>query len=173
MTDGDRQIDQGLAGGPPPRPSRLQALVVAGRLREQTMSPEAVAAVWQKAVESGRDAELPGMSIDGALRSAYDAGHLAALALLGAYGLRPGSGPGHHEIAFAGAAATEYPALEDLVPDSEEVRSLRKGSMYDPVIVGPADRDRALAWTRRTLPAIRTALVASNPGLGRLLTPYS
>jgi hypothetical protein len=76
-----------------------------GRLREQPSTREQVAALWQKAVQSARDAELDGLSVDGALRSAYDAGHLAALALLAAQGLRPGSGQGHHEMAFAGAAA--------------------------------------------------------------------
>jgi hypothetical protein len=81
-----------------------------------------VAAVWQKAVESARDAELEGMSVDGSLRAAYDAGHLGALALLAAHGLRPASGPGHHEVAFAGAAALGHESLTDLVPDSMEIR---------------------------------------------------
>jgi hypothetical protein len=156
----------------PPLPARLQTMIVQRRLREQATTPEAVAAIWQKAVESAADAELSGMSIDGALRSAYDAGHLAALALLGAYGLRTGSGQGHHEMAFAGAAATEQPGLDDLVPDSEEVRGLRKGSLYDPTIAGSAERDRALRWMRRTLPVVRAALVAVNPDLEQLLLPY-
>lgn len=118
----------------------MQAMVDANRLREQPANRTSVAAVWQKAVDSARDAELPGMSVDGSLRAAYDAGHLAALALLAAHGLRPGGGPGHHEMAFAGAAALGGVALADLVPDSAEVRGLRKGSMYDPVIAGPAEQ---------------------------------
>jgi hypothetical protein len=80
-------------------------MLAIGRLREQAFSGPEWAAVWRKAVESARDAELPDMSLDGALRSAYDAGHLACLALLASHGLRPGGGPGHHEMAFAGAAA--------------------------------------------------------------------
>jgi hypothetical protein len=86
-------------------PPGVQRLVETGRLRVQPVHREQVAAVWRKAVESAGDAELPGMSVDGSLRSAYDAGHIAALALLAAHGLRTGSGQGHHEVAFAAAAA--------------------------------------------------------------------
>lgn len=168
--------------GPPERPGqpsgedswpeRIQRLLDLNRLREQRTGREQVAALWQKAVESAHDAELPGLSIDGSLRAAYDAGHLAALALLAAHGLRPGGGQGHHEMAFAGAAALGYEGLADLVADSIEVRGLRKGSMYDPVIAGPAERDHALAWMRRTLPAIRKALLLADPDLATLLRQY-
>ncbi len=143
-----------------------------GRLREQAAAPEQVAAMWQKAVESARDAQLEGLSIDGALRSAYDAGHLAALAILATHGLRPGGGQGHHEMAFAGAAALGGEALSDLVPDSMEIRGLRKGSMYDPVLAGPEERTYALEWMRRTLPAVREALLLADAGLAPLLVEY-
>ena len=45
------------------------------------------------------------------------------------------------------------------------MRRLRKGSMYDPVIAGEKERTMALAWMRRTLPAIRDALVKTKPAL--------
>lgn len=161
--------------GPPEarwRPAGIRRMLEMGRLREQVATPEQVAAMWQKAVESARDAQLEGLSIDGALRLAYDAGHLAALALLATHGLRPGGGQGHHEMAFAGAAALGGEALSDLVPDSMEIRGLRKGSMYDPVIAGPEERAYALEWMRRTLPAVREALLLADPGLASLLAKY-
>ena len=154
------------------RTAGVQKLLELGRLRELPARSEEVAAVWRKAVESAGDAVLPGMSIDGALRSAYDAGHMAALALLAAHGLRPGGGPGHHEAAFAAAAALAYEGLEDLVPDSMEVRGLRKGSMYDPVLAGADELQRALDWMRRTLPAIHHALQEADPAIVALLVPY-
>lgn len=150
-------------------PPSVRRLVEAGRLRQQPMSHTQVAALWRKAVESARDAALPGISVDGSLRAAYDAGHLSALALLGAYGLRTGSGQGHHEVAFAAAAAFGHAGLEDLVPDSLQVRGFRKGSMYDPVLAGPPERDETLAWMRRTLPAVRAALAALDPEVAPLL----
>jgi hypothetical protein len=152
-----------------PFPPAVQRLVDSGRLRVQLMRREQVAALWRKAVESASDAELQGMSTDGSLRSAYDAGHLAALALLAVHGLRTGSGHGHHEVAFAAAAGFGHAGLADLVADSMEVRSLRKGSLYDPTIAGPAERAAAVAWTKRTLPAIARAMVAVNPELALLL----
>jgi hypothetical protein len=75
-------------------------------------------------------------------------------------------------MAFAGAAALGYEALLDLVPDSEEVRGLRKGSMYDPVIAGPEERDHAIQWMRRTLPAVLAALVLADPKFPSLLENY-
>lgn len=162
-----------MSRGPGERfPPAVERLVEAGRLRVQPMRREQVAALWGKAVESATDAELPGMSVDGSLRSAYDAGHIAALALLAVHGLRTGSGQGHHEVAFAAAAGFGHAGLSDLVPDSMEVRSLRKGSLYDPTIAGPAERAEALAWMRRTLPAIRVAISDGDPEIEALLRAY-
>ncbi|MGQ0814819.1 MAG: hypothetical protein ACT4O1_10190 [Gemmatimonadota bacterium] len=153
-------------------PERIQNMIAIGKLRPQESSREAVAAVWSKAVASARDAEWPNLSVDTSLRVAYDAGHMAAIALLAAHGLRTGQGSGHHEAAFAGAAALGLDELSDLVPDSMEIRALRKGSMYDPVIAGPEERKLALAWVRRTLPAIRNALITTDPKLAKNLETY-
>lgn len=112
------------------------------------------------------------MSIDGALRAAYDAGHAGALAILAAYDLRTGSGQGHHEVAFSAAAALGGKDLKDLVPDSTEVRGLRHGSMYDPRKATGEDRDHALEWMRRTLPAIRRAILDKSPSLSEQLENY-
>jgi hypothetical protein len=154
----------------PAWPNQIQLLVTNNRLRPQQSSPPAIAALWNKAVASARDADLPALSTDSALRLAYDAGHLAALALLAIHGLRTGTGQGHHEMAFYGAAAFGDPGLQDLVPDSEEVRGLRKSSMYDPVMAGAKERQIALEWMRRTLPAVRRALLTADPQLN--LAPY-
>jgi hypothetical protein len=169
----DRESQDGSRAKSPSRvwPQRVQAMIDAKRLREQATSKQSVAAIWNKAVESARDAEIPELSMDGALQAAYNAGHLAALALLAAHGLRPGGGQGHHEAAFAGAAAIGGAGLEDLVPDSEEIRGLRKGSLYDPVIAGLEERQLALEWMRGTLPSIRRALVADS-SLTNLLQAY-
>jgi hypothetical protein len=154
------------------RPPRLQSLIALGRLREQPSSGVEVAALWRKAVESAHDAELSEISLDGSLRAAYDAGHLACLALLAAHGLRPASGQGHHEITFAGAAALGDPSLADLVPDSEEIRNLRRSSMYDPAIAEESDRQMAVAWVRRTLPAVQSALSRHSLLAGMALERY-
>ncbi len=153
-------------------PPQIQGMIANHRRREQPADSAQVAALWKKAVLSARDAILAGMSIDGALRSAYDAGHMACLALLAANGLRPGGGQGHHEMAFAGATALGDPALADLVPDSELVRGLRRASMYDPTIADASDLQHVLDWMRRTIPAVRTALVRAEPPPAESLEPY-
>jgi hypothetical protein len=153
-------------------PENVEYLLQSNRLKRGVATPESIAALWQKAVESARDSELTGMSIDGALRAAYDAGHAAAFALLAAYDLRTGAGRGHHEVAFSAAAALGGEDLKDLVPDSTEVRGLRHASMYDPRKATAEDRDHALEWMRRTLPAIRRAILEKSPSLSNRLENY-
>ncbi len=153
-------------------PESVENLLHSNRLKRGVATLESIAALWQKAVESARDSELAGMSIDGALRAAYDAGHAAALALLAAYDLRTGSGRGHHEVAFSAAAALGGEDLKDLVPDSTEIRGLRHGSMYDPRKATTEDRDHALEWMQRTLPAFRRAILAKSPSLSDRLENY-
>jgi hypothetical protein len=153
-------------------PGNLEYLLEQKRLKRGAATPESIAALWQKAVESARDSELDGLSIDGALRAAYEAGHAAALALLAAYDLRTGSGQGHHEVAFSVAAALGGEELKDLVADSIEVRGLRHASMYDPRMATAEDRDHALEWMSRTLPAIRRAILNKSPDLSGRLENY-
>jgi hypothetical protein len=61
-------------------PDRIRLLLDDRRIKEQEFAQADVAAVWQKAAESARDASLGGLSVDSAIRLAYDAGHLGALA---------------------------------------------------------------------------------------------
>lgn len=152
-------------------PEQIRRLVDDRRIKEQEFAQPDVAAVWKKAVESARDAAISSLSIDSAIRLAYDAGHMAALTLLAAHGLKPSSGQGHHEMAFYAAAVLGGGLLEDLVADSEEIRGLRKGSMYDPTIAGEAERKLALAWIANTLPKIRAALVKTDSALNKVLMP--
>jgi hypothetical protein len=163
-----------MSSNPEPTPGQLpdsvEYLLESNRLKRGVATPESIAALWQKAVESARDSELTGMSIDGALRAAYDAGHAAARALLAAHDLRSGSG--HHEVAFSAAAALSGKDTKDLVPDSTEVRGLRHGSMYDPRKATAEDRDHALEWMRSTLPAIRRAILERSPSLSDRLENY-
>jgi hypothetical protein len=153
-------------------PDRIRLLLDDWRLKEQEFAQPDIVAVWQKAANSARDAALKELSVDSAIRLGYDAGHLGALALLAVHGLKPSSGQGHHEMAFHAAAALGGASLDDLVADSEEIRGLRKGSMYDPAIAGERERHLALEWVRRTLPLIRTALVNADSALDVLVTKF-
>lgn len=154
-------------------PQSVRNLLDDRRLVRVPIKAGGVAAIWEKAVDSASDAALTAISIDGSLRAAYDAGHSAAVALLLAHGLRTGSSRGgHHELAFSVASSLAPRLLPDLVPDSEEVRILRKESVYDPVIAREKDRDKALEWMRHALPAIRKAIISVMPALDPRLKPY-
>jgi uncharacterized protein (UPF0332 family) len=150
-------------------PEQIRRLVDDRRIKEQEFAQPDVAAVWKKAVEAARDAAISSLSVDSAIRLAYDAGHLAALALLATHGVKPSSGQGHHEMAFYAAAVLGGEWLEDLVAESEEIRGLRKGSMYDPTIAGEAERKLTLVWIAKTLPRIRAALVKRDAALNNVL----
>ena len=150
---------------PGARTPLLEQYLAAGRLRERRASRRDVLTLWHKAVMRLRDSSLPGISLEGSLEAAYHAAHSACLAVLTTRGLRTASGPGHHEMAFAAAAALGVTGLEDLVPDSEQVRSLRSGSLYDPVLATEGDRERTTTWARSVLPRMRAVLVAWDASL--------
>jgi hypothetical protein len=154
------------------RPERLAWLIQSKRIVEEPFDRVAVAQLWRKAIDSARDAELDGISLDGAIRAAYDGALAGAFAVLAAYQLRVGSGQGHHEAAFAAVAALELEGLEDLVADSSEIRALRRGSVYDPILATDAGRTKAVAWTHKVLPVFRGALIETDGSLRTLLPSY-
>ncbi|MGH7631940.1 MAG: hypothetical protein ACREOF_21610 [Gemmatimonadales bacterium] len=163
-----------MTGGRVPElPPRLRRLLESKRLREQEFTRSDVINLWRRAVESARDAELPGLSLDGSLSSAYDAALNGCQALLAARHLRAAGGQGHHEATFAAVEALGLDGLTDLVPNSEEIRSVRRSSVYDPVLATEADRKKAIVWMRATLPPMRSALVSWDPTLDRDLLPVS
>ena len=153
-------------------PSKVRLVVNTGRLREQNFSKAHVTAIWEKAIATARDASLASLSIESAIRLAYDAGHSAALTLLAAHGLRPGNGSGHHEMAFYGAAAFGDPELADLVAESEEVRGLRHGSMYDPTIASAKGMNDTIAWMKKAIPALHAAIIKLDPSFPGQLPSY-
>jgi hypothetical protein len=157
-----------MSGGAAPEfPPRIRLLMEARRLRVQHAERAEILVLWAKAIASSRDARLPGISLDGALRACYDAALTACHAILATRELRTTSGPGHHEVTFAAVEALALPGLSDLVPDSEEIRSLRRGSVYDAILAAEADRVKAIAWMGDVLPRVRAALVTWDPSLDR------
>lgn len=155
-----------MTGGKgPEHPSRILRLMEAKRIRAQHAERSEILVLWEKAMTSSRDARLPGISLDGALRACYDAVLTAAHAILAMHQLRTTSGPGHHEVTFAAVEALGMPGLTDLVPDSEEIRSLRRGSVYDAILATEADRAKAIGWMHDVLPRFRAALVVRDSSL--------
>ena len=159
-----------VPGWPDPLPDRLRWLEK--RIERTRFSRAEVVRYWQKAVAKARDTQLAGISTDTALEAAYDAGRLASTAVLATRHIRVRGSRGHHEAVFGAVAALDLPGCDDILADSEEVRAARHDSDYAPDFASPADLKIAVEWIRRTLPALRAALVAADPDLDAHLPGY-
>jgi hypothetical protein len=82
---------------------RIQNLVDAGRLAREAASDEEIAGLWANAVQAFRDAAVEGVSANGKLVRAYDAGRIAATAVVRVRDLRVRAA-NHHELTLAVAA---------------------------------------------------------------------
>lgn len=152
-----------LPGWPDPLPERLSWMQ--DYIERVEFTRAEVVGLWNKAAVGANDASLPAMSPDGVLRSAYDAGRIAATAVLAARHMRIRSKGSHHQYTFSAVGALELPGLADIIVDSEEVRGLRADSEYGAQPASDGDRDLARAWMKRTLPLLRASLVSGDPAL--------
>ena len=156
-------------GWPDPLPERLAWMLE--YIERVAFTRAEVLGLWSKAAVSANDALLPAMSADGVLRSAYDAGRIAATAVLASRQMRIRSKSSHHQYTFSAVGSLDIPGLGDVIVDSEEIRGLRADSEYGAQPASDADRDLARAWMRRTLPLLRASLVAGDPGFESRLSP--
>jgi hypothetical protein len=67
---------------------RIQALIDAGRLVREPAPDEEIAGLWANAIEAFADARFTGLSANGRMVRAYDAGRIAATAVVRAHDLR-------------------------------------------------------------------------------------
>jgi hypothetical protein len=156
-------------GWPDPLPERLAWMQ--DYIERVAFTRAEVLGLWNKAAVSANDALLPAMSTDGVLRSAYDAGRIAAAAVLASRQMRIRSKGSHHQYTFSAVGSLDIPGLNDIIVDSEEVRGLRADSEYGAQPASAADRDLARAWMKQTLPLLRASLVAGDPELASRLSP--
>lgn len=150
-------------------PGRIDWLLNSRALTEQPFDDNDIVNLWNKAIAKAADASIPGMSLDGAIESAYMAVLNACLAILAQQGLRTTSAKQHHENTFAGINAFDIPGLEELMPESGRIRSLRSSATYDPDIATTSERNEALRFAKKTLPILHSTLVQWNPRIAPLL----
>lgn len=108
---------------------RIQNLIDAGRLVRENASDMEVAGLGSNALEAFADASFIGMSAKGRLVRAYDAGRLAATALVRARDLRVRAS-NHHEVTLAAAAFVSARDLAVALGDLEDLRTLRSDAEY-------------------------------------------
>lgn len=151
------------------RPEKIHWMIKSDALREGSFSEDDVANLWWKAINNAKDAQIADLSIEGAIQSGYAAVFNACLAVLAFHGLRTGTARNHHENVFAAVSAYDIPGLETLIPESTEIRNLRKGSMYDPVLADETDRSNTIRWMLDSVPKMHGAFAKWSPQLGARL----
>jgi hypothetical protein len=75
----------------PPRPDTIQRYLNERYLAVVAVTRQEIASMWLKAECNAADARLPGLSLDGQIKMAYDAQMQMAVTLLWVRGLRTGS----------------------------------------------------------------------------------
>lgn len=150
-------------------PERINWLLESRALVEQPFDDSDIVNLWNKAMAKAADARISGLSLDGAIESAYIAVLNACFALLAQQGLKTTSARQHHENTFAGINAFSLPGLEELMPQSNRIRSLRSSATYDPDMATTSERDEALQLAKNTLPILHSTLIQWNPGIATKL----
>lgn len=150
-------------------PARIDWLLSSRALLEQSFDDNDIVNLWNKAMAKAADARIAGLSVGGAIESAYMAVLNACLALLAQQSLKTTSAKQHHENTFAGINAFAIPGLEELMPQSGRIRSLRTSATYDPDIATTSERGEALRFAKKTLPILHSTLVQWNPGIATRL----
>lgn len=132
-----------------------------------------VTGYWTKAVTSFRDAQLPGLSADGALQHVYTAGLQATFAVLAAADLRVKSTAGHYKAFYAMQKLGDQ-RLRSVAIQLDELRVTRHESVYEPAeSADVAGRLTEASHAMRTaLGIMREWLVARRPSLEHHLTSH-
>lgn len=108
---------------------RIPNLIDAGRLAREPAPDDEVVGLRTNAVQAYRDALVESVSTNGRLVRAYDAGRIAATALVRVHDLRVRAA-NHHELTLAVAALLSGPDLARAVSELDGMRRLRADPEY-------------------------------------------
>ena len=111
----------------------IQNHLASRSLEVRPASDNDVVTYWSKALRAFEDARQVSTSLEGRLLRAYDAGRLAALALIRAAGYRPRGSERHHYVTFdAARSIASTRELADALLGIDELRSVRHALEYEP-----------------------------------------
>lgn len=107
--------------------------IESGRAEARPAGDDEVAGFWRKALVAYADARLASASLDARLVRAYDAGRIAATAIVRAGGYRTRGGEGHHFVTFdlAGGLVAD-PDLRTALDTMNGLRTHRHALEYEP-----------------------------------------
>lgn len=142
---------------------KIQRLLDSRQLQELEVPDADVAALWQKAVASARDARRAGLSPDNQYVLGYQALLQMATAILAAAGYRTRGAQGHHANAFYAVAALRIEGLEEIDIRTEHIRQMRRLSAYEPGSPAPEQLRRLRDLLDSSLPAAQRWLAEARP----------
>jgi hypothetical protein len=143
----------------------IQNHLASRSLEERVANDNEVVAYWSKAIRAFEDARHVGTSPESRLLRAYDAGRLAALALIRAAGYRPRGSERHHYVTFDVARSiASTRELADALLGIDELRSVRHAVEYEPEDdVDAGTVSRAIEAARRVINLGAKHLRAARP----------
>lgn len=146
---------------------RIESLIEMGRLARDPAPDAEIIGLWANALQAHRDAGISSVSPNGRLVRAYDAGRIAATALVRARDLRVRAA-NHHEVTIAVAALLTGEDLATALQEFEGIRGLRRDIEYGwQSGATPEDVSRALEIVRRILEHGARDLRTQRPDLKR------
>ena len=124
-----------------------------------------------EALHAFDDARVPEISASGRLVRAYDAGRIAAMAILRSRDLRPRAS-NHHEITIGAAQMFAAGELRAALGGLDVLRPLRAEAEYGwQVKPSPADAERAIKVARQVLEHGARNLLEHRPALEKRIQP--
>jgi hypothetical protein len=150
----------------------IDRLVEERSLVRESFRDEDIVSLWSKAAASYADANVSGLSTDGAFQCIYRAALQAAMATLAAHGLRVKSTANHYKAFYALQKLTDVLEPHGLM--FNEMRAVRNDSVYEPTH-DEAEVAERLSEARASMPAslaaLRTAIISVRTGLAARLPP--
>lgn len=108
---------------------RIQNLIEAGRLAREPAPDAEITGLWSNALQAYQDARVKNVSPTGRLVRAYDAGRIAAAAIVRSRDLRVRAA-NHHEVTLAVAALVSSAELAKAFAELDGIRRRRVDLEY-------------------------------------------
>jgi hypothetical protein len=150
---------------------RIESLIDMGRLVREPASDEEVRGLWASALEAYDDACLAARAANRRITAAYDAGRVAALAVVRSADLRVRA-QNHHEVTLATAGLLAGDPLQGLLQEFQALRLERIQIEYGWTHRASADDvEKAVTKAREILGRASETIAALRPALEALSVP--
>jgi len=149
---------------------RIESFVEAGWLAEAPASDEEVIGLWSKALGAWADAHVAANTDEARVIRTYDAGRLAATAVVRAHNYRVRA-QNHHEMTLRTAGALGSDELRRALNEFDRVRRLRSEAEYGWEPAAESPLPHAIALVRRILSLCARELALARPPLAERFDP--